>query len=387
MSLLEQVLSLSHRIASSLLRDEGVKELKDSALLSEEDKKYVVKQLTTKKAIKSRFSLLNQVNVTEDWQKIHAQISQPVLPLYRWKIGVASAAAVILLISSIYFYTQDFNQSPTELPLVVEQIAPGTNKAILTLANGQKVILDKGKSYTDSNVDSDGEELLYKQGSKEKKSTYNELTIPRGGQFFIKLSDGTKVWLNSESKIRYQVSFIDGLPRQIELVYGEAYFDVSPSVKHKGSSFTVYHKQQEVQVLGTAFNLKAYKDEREIRTTLVEGKVALNFGLKKAYLRPNEQSIYSTVDQTFVVKEVDVYNSVAWKNGIFSFEGMSLKEIMKVLSRWYDVEIIFKDSSIENQEFIGVLGKDQNLETILHSIKSYGIIKNYELTNKKVVLY
>lgn len=387
MSLLEQVLSLSHRIATSLLRDEGVKELEDSALLSEEDKKYVVKQLTTKKAIKSRLSLLNQVNVTEDWQKVHAQISQPVLPLYRWKMGVAAASAVILLISSVYFYTQDFNQSPTELPLVVEQIAPGTNKAILTLANGQKVILDKGKSYADSNVDSDGEELLYKQGSKEKKNAYNELTIPRGGQFFIKLSDGTKVWLNSESKIRYQVSFIDGLPRQIELVYGEAYFDVSPSVQHKGSSFTVYHKQQQVQVLGTAFNVKAYKDEHEIRTTLVEGKVALNFGVQRAYLRPNEQSIYSTVDHTFVVNEVDVYNSVAWKNGIFSFEGMSLKEIMKVLSRWYDVEIVFKDSSVENQEFIGVLGKDQNLETILQSIKSYGIIKNYELTNKKVVLY
>lgn len=387
MSLLQQIIALSHRIASSLLRDEGVKELENSSLLSEKDKKYVTKQITNKTIIKERLSVLSQVNVTEDWEKVRSKIKQPVFSIYSWKIRASAASIIVLLASSVYFYTNDFNASPTELPLVVKQIGPGTNKAILTLANGEEVVLDKGQSYKDKNVDSDGEELLYKQGSKENKIAYNELTIPRGGQFFIKLSDGTKIWLNSESKIKYQVSFIDGLPRQVELVYGEAYFDVSPSIKHKGSEFTVYHKKQQIQVLGTSFNVKAYKDESEIQTTLAEGKVALNYEHKKAYLRPNEQSTYSTLQQTLIINEVDVYNSIAWKNGIFSFEGMSLKEIMKVLSRWYDVEIVFKNPMAESQEFVGVLGKDQNLETILQSIKSYGIIKNYELKNKKIVLY
>ena len=114
---------------------------------------------------------------------------------------------------------------------------------------------------------------------------------------------------------------------------------------------------------------------------------ALKYENKKAYLLPNEQSTYNPDANTFTIKQVDVYNEVSWKNGIFSFEEKSLKEIMKVLSRWYDVEIIFNDKSIENEEFVGVLGKDQNLENILNTIKSFGIIKKYEMKDKKIVLY
>ena len=148
------------------------------------------------------------------------------------------------------------------------------------------------------------------------------------------LSDGTKVWLNSESQLKYPVAFNDGETRQVELVYGEAYFDVSPSTAHKGARFKVFNQSQEVEVLGTEFNIKAYKDETNIYTTLVEGKVAISAAGKNQILKPNQQSNLNLETGSIEITTVDVYNETTWIDGIFSFENKPLKEILKVLSRW-----------------------------------------------------
>ena len=174
--------------------------------------------------------------------------------------------------------------------------------------------------------------------------------------------------------------------REVELVYGEAYFDVSPSTKHKGSTFKVFQNKQEVQVLGTEFNIKAYKDEGNIYTTLVEGKVIISIDDRKQNLEANQQSSFSLNTNNILVKTVDVYNETSWKEGVFSFENQSLKEILKVLSRWYDIEVVFKNKTIEKEEFIGVLVMDQNLEEILSNIKNFGIIKDFKIEGKKVTL-
>ena len=299
------------------------------------------------------------------------------------------AAAVVMIFSMGYFIQQKFTKNTIDnKPVVVNnQIKSGTDKAILTLETGENVALIKGTSFENENAKSNGSKIVYNISNiKNENIAYNYLTIPRGGQFLVELSDGTKIWLNSETQIKYPVSFIENKPRQVELIYGEAYFDVSSSTNHKGSKFRVYQKKQEVEVLGTEFNIKAYEDEANIYTTLVEGKVIISIDDKKLNLAPNQQSSLGLNTNQIDVKPIDVFNEISWKEGVFSFENQSLKEILKVLSRWYDIDVIFKNKVIENEKFNGVLIKDQNIEGLLSNIKEFGIIKNFSIHNKKVIL-
>ncbi|MNQ99490.1 fec operon regulator FecR [compost metagenome] len=254
------------------------------------------------------------------------------------------------------------------------------------MANGSQIALGKGKSYQTRQASSNGEKLVYTNGNTPVSAAYNYLTIPRGGQFFVQLADGTKVWLNSESQLRYPVAFTDGKTREVELVYGEAYFEVSPSTVHKGARFKVLNKMQEVEVLGTQFNIKAYKDETTIYTTLVEGKVAMNTVNAKVYLAPSQQANLNLKNLNLSISRVDVYNEISWKKGIFSFERKPLKDIMVVLSRWYDVDVIFENKTLENAKFIGILGKEQPIEEILTTIKATNIINNYKIEGKTIYI-
>ncbi|MDO5981391.1 FecR family protein [Flavivirga spongiicola] len=313
----------------------------------------------------------------------HIISKRKVKTLY-WKY--AAAASVLLVVALTIFLNRENNLPQVTEPIIVKsQIEVGSNKATLTLADGSNIDLDKDKVYKSDNVTTNGEEIVYNKDSSEEIA-YNYLTIPRGGQFSIKLSDGTKVWLNSESQLKYPVSFTKGKTRQVELIYGEAYFDVSPSSENHGADFKVYNNKQEVQVLGTEFNIKAYKNETNIYTTLVEGSVAINYEDIKQNLIPNQQSILSLNNNELSIKTVDVYNEISWKEGVFVFEDKSLKDIMKVLSRWYDMEVIFKNKEVEDEEFFGILEKNQKIEEILVSIKNFGIIQDYEIKNKEVVL-
>ncbi|CAI8204890.1 MAG: Uncharacterised protein [Formosa sp. Hel1_33_131] len=312
-----------------------------------------------------------------------------IIPLYKkYLFKYAVASSVVLLISLTYILNRD-NTSITTNPILVNTniIEPGKDKATLTLEDGSIVALEKGNTYQIQNASSNGEKLVYDSGAKtSKKIVYNYLTVPRGGQFHIILSDGTQVWLNSESQLKYPVLFNEEDSRKVELVYGEAYFDVSPSSEHKGLKFKVFNQSQEVEVFGTEFNIKAYKDDTKIYTTLVEGKVTVNIGNLKQSLLPSQQLSLNRKTNNTTVNYVDVFNEVSWKDGVFSFENIPLKEMMKVLSRWYDVEVLFKNKSIENEQFVGVLRKSQNLEEILLSIENFKIIKNHEIKDKKVIL-
>ena len=308
-------------------------------------------------------------------------------PIYKY----AAAAVIVGIITSIYFFKDNMSNNAIKniTPIIVNtSIEPGSDKATLTLDDGSQIVLEKGSSFQTLNAISNGEKISYEANNlKTKKVVYNYLTIPRGGQFFITLSDGTKVWLNSESQLKYPVNFIDGETRKVELVYGEAYFDVSPSQENNETEFMVFNDKQEIHVLGTEFNLKAYKDETNIYTTLVEGSVNLSYEDIHQKLVPNQQSNFNKENNDFSVNTVDVYNEISWKDGVFSFERKTLKEMMKVLSRWYDVEIVIKNKSIENEEFVGILRKNKKLEDILNNVKNFGFIKNFEIMeNKKVVL-
>ncbi len=307
------------------------------------------------------------------------------VPLYKRNF-FKYAAAILIFVSAGYFFLTKDNAQITEPTIVNNNIKIGTDKATLTLEDGTNVTLEKGETYIADNISSNGEGIIYKASETSKSViVYNYLTIPRGGQYFIKLSDGTQVWLNSESKLKYPVDFIEGETRQVELVYGEAYFDVSPSTEHNNSRFKVQTGLQEVEVLGTEFNIKAYQDENFIYTSLVEGKVSVSSLNQNAVLKPREQSVINNNGE-IIVSNVDINSVVDWMRGVFSFKGKPLEEICKILSRWYDVDVVIENKDFKNITFKGVIKKSNTIELILETLINSSDLNTYEIKDKTIYI-
>ena len=336
----------------------------------------------------------NNPDATQIKERLLQEIRKETSVFYKFKLNsiLKYAAVAILFLSVGYFYQNDYisnssNISNSDDDLIKSVIEPGTDKATLTLEDGSVVALEKDKVYQSDKVNSDGKQLVYAVNNKPKKElVYNYLTIPRGGQFYVKLSDGTEVWLNSESQLKYPVAFIGGVTREVELVYGEAYFDISHSANHNGDKFKVLNQNQEVEVFGTEFNIKAYKGENNTYTTLIQGKVTISNSISKQDLVPNQQVKIDLNNNKMTVNTVDVYREISWKKGLFSFKSMPLKEIMVVLSRWYDVNIVFDNAELEGVKFNGVISKNEKIEEILTIIKNTNFINAYEITDKKITI-
>ncbi|WP_299670809.1 FecR domain-containing protein [uncultured Polaribacter sp.] len=361
--------------------------------------------------IKENYHLNMVYDVIDDeaaLQKVKRAIKNQEKPVRSFYLRYAAAAAVFIgvLATGYFFRGNIFNTTIETTPIIVNnQIETGTDKAKLTLASGEEITLIKGASFQSANATSNGEEIVYQETRNQKPETrnqitYNTLTIPRGGQFTMTLADGTQVWLNSETQIKYPVAFTKGETRQVELIYGEAYFDVSPSTAHKGASFKVVspsltslrgtkqsvNNNQIIEVLGTEFNLKAYKDETTLYTTLVEGKVRVHYGDQSNTLLPGQQAVLHSTQQQMEIKQVNPHRETAWRHGEFMLAHKTLKEIMQVLSRWYDMEVRFTRPELGEVRFVGVLGKDQTIVEILNTIKSFGVINDYKINNKTVTL-
>ncbi|MGJ8734688.1 MAG: FecR family protein [Cellulophaga sp.] len=306
------------------------------------------------------------------------------------KLVKYAAAAVFAgtLITGVFFKASLFNSITNNTQVVKTEIKGGLSKPTLSLEDGSVVILENGKQVNVGNATTNGKELTYLPSNEQNKEViYNSLTVPRGGEFALELADGTKVWLNSESKLKYPVHFKKGRTRSVELVYGEAYFDVTSSEDNNGDGFNVITNQQNIAVLGTEFNIKAYKDENFIYSTLVEGHIVLENKSFKADMLPGQQAVIANgISEKVEVYNVNVENEIAWRKGNFNFKNKSLKEIMKVLSRWYDVDFVIENKELENINFKGVLGKNQDIETILQIIKNTSNINAYEIENRIVYI-
>ena len=339
-----------------------------------------VEALGTEKSIKNKMlkSILDSLKDEKTKKPI-------IISLIKSNVFRYSVAATVLSFVLLNLFTKKSSSLENEGVLSQNKsIQIAAEKSFLTLNNGTEVSLDSIQNYEGETLSISGKEIIYKTiKSNAKDVPYNYLTISRGEQFFLKLSDGTQVWLNSETKLKYPVSFINGEDRKVELVYGEAYFDVSPSTEHKGSRFKVFNQFQEVEVLGTEFNIKAYKDESKIFTTLLEGKVSIDVNGKKQNLIPSEQSVLNIKNSDININKVNVYNELSWKEGVFIFKDKSLYEIMKVISRWYDIDFVFEDKELENSTFNGKLLKSQTLEEILNFIKLNNI--EFEIIDKMII--
>ncbi|WP_163407106.1 FecR family protein [Flavobacterium ajazii] len=382
MKILNKIIQLSSQIAVAILKNTASKELHHSDLFTNAQKEHILKEVTDPEKIEERKKLRALINKKDDWRKIQSQINRPV-----YYLNYLRYAAAILVLAGLGFYfynnTQKTILDPANAVVTTTVIQPGSDKATLVLGNGKTIVLGQGNVYSANGISANDKIITYE--AKSSKIEYNYLTIPRAGQFQLQLADGTKVWLNSDSQLKFPNHFVDGLPRSVDLVYGEAYFEVSPSTHHSGSHFIVKTKGQQVEVLGTEFNIKAYNDETSIYTTLVQGSVALSNKKHYELLKPNHQLIVKLNDQSIENRVVNAQKIVSWKDGVFNFENRSLEEIMKVLGRWYDVKVVFDNSNIKNMKFTGVLRKNQNINDILFTIKTLNNIE-YEINQKTVTL-
>ncbi len=388
--------SISKLIYKSVIKSISVeeKEILGNWLLNPENK-VLYDEIVNKNNIQNKYELFQRIDSDGIYKRLEAKIfaekskEKELILKSRWlKYAVAASIVLAISLTIIIFKKDSFEERNPKALIISENIKIGGNKAILTLEDGSEIALEGGQNYFGQNIESNGEEIIY--SSRDGLNTevaFNYLTVPRGGQYFLQLSDGTKIWLNSESKIKYPVSFLAGIPRSVELLYGEAYFKVSSSEKNNGTSFIVTHTSQEVIVLGTEFNIKAYREEDHIYTTLVEGKIALKVGEEQEILSPNEQYILNVSNGSWIRKSaIDVLPEIEWKKGLFNFKDKTLFEIMQVLSRWFDVEVLFEDPTIKNIRFKGVLKKDQKIEEILTLIKNTKFINDYKIEGNKIIL-
>lgn len=287
------------------------------------------------------------------------------------KISIAAAAVIALFILNLYDF--DSNGNKSYVADSFQTIESGKSKAILTLDNGKNIDLLEDQNL---NLESDGTKIIggrnsityLKNKSKQAEQKFNTLKTPRGGEFFLMLSDSTKVWLNAESQLKYPVVF-SSEKRTVELT-GEAFFEVTPN---PDKPFQVILGDQTIEVLGTSFNVTSYEDDAEVVTTLIEGKVNVNkrFGNKESIiLSPNEQSKLNRETGEINNIKVDPNQFIAWKSGKFYFRQQKLKDITKVLSRWYDIEIFFLDSKTENKKFTGRFKRYENFDHVRSIIES-----------------
>jgi transmembrane sensor len=278
----------------------------------------------------------------------------------RWLVA---ASAVILLALGGLYLTQTHHSAPPVIAVSDRQ--PGGNRATLILSGGQTILLDSATNGTlarqgGSKVTKLQNGLIIYAGNAKGEIMYNTLTTPRGGQYQVTLPDGTRVWLNASSSIHYPTAFT-GKKRAVDIT-GEAYFQVAP---HPGVPFTVTARHQLIEEIGTHFDVNAYTDETELRTTLLEGAVRVG-GI---VLQPGEQAIQQPDVPGARVITVDTAAAVAWKNGLFDFNQVGIAELMRQLARWYDVEIVYEGGKIPDEHFYGAIGRDLTLAQVLAGLE------------------
>jgi transmembrane sensor len=310
-------------------------------------------------------SLREKVNTNDEIEE-EADFS-----LFNWKRLLVAASVVAVLGLGYFKFSQKDNSTPFVVANEKNIILPGKTGAILTLADGSQIVLDSvanGVVANQSNtaVSKKDGELVY-TGENNGKAVTNIMTTPRGRQYKLELSDGTKVWLNASSSITFPTSFATN-ERKVS-IKGEVYFEVA---KDKSRPFTVNVRDVEVKVLGTHFNINSYDDENEINTTLLEGSVLVGKKDKKVLLKPGQQAEIKNTG-ALAVKEIDNFDAVmAWKKGMFYFNNASLETVLRQLSRWYDVDIIF-EKGVVSRNFEGEINRDLELSQVLKILEGNNI--------------
>ena len=294
----------------------------------------------------------------------------------------AAASITLFLATSAYFILikpkKEIATQTTEQHFK-NDVAPGGNKAILTLGNGSTIILDSahtGKLAQQGNaeiVKLDSGKIAYTTTNKKSNEIiYNTLTTPKGGQYQLELPDGSRVWLNAESSLTYPTVF-SGSERVVEMT-GEAYFEVA---HHAKMPFRVKCNGQMIEDIGTSFNVNAYTNEEAMQTTLIEGSVKIN----NVVLKPGQQAVVT--DKISILDHVEVDDIIAWKNGQFRYSSVSIESIMRQAARWYDVDVVYEGKV--NETFSGGISRNVNISELL-KILGYSNKVSFDIEGKKIII-
>jgi transmembrane sensor len=282
----------------------------------------------------------------------------------------AATASILFVVGMFSYFLLSRQQQAANAPYAYKNdIAPGGKTAILTLGNGKRIVLNDSVNGTIANqgyniINAHNGQLVYQRSpdaSGNRTVTYDTLTIPKGGTYSITLPDGSKVWLNSYTAIRYPGTFTGGY-RKVDLLYGEAYFEV---VHNDKTPFQVIANEQVIEDVGTHFNINVYPDEATGKTTLIEGRIKLSFNHQSSLLAPGEQAeVDNESKKLSIISHADVNAAMAWKNGQFVFAGQSIQSIMRDISRWYNVDIVYQGVPAKN-DYIGEFSRYKNVSEVL----------------------
>lgn len=368
----------------------------ESGVCSEQEKKLLEKWFTDR-SMSSNWQWKSEEERLLAAQHMRSHIEAQLFPKRRPAIltfkRIAVAASVVLCCSiAIWLYVNRSAVDSVEQFYTQEAVDPGSNAALLTLADGTSIRLDDAGIGTlfDENGTAikklQNGELLYELNANSTldagKILTNTISIPRGGQYQLTLPDGTKVWLNSASTLVYPTAFV-GAERTVTLT-GEAYFEVA---KNEYRPFKVKAQDTEIQVTGTHFNITAYADEQQVTTTLVEGGVNVLKKGQEVALRPGQQAVSQLNDSSISVEAVDTDYALAWLEGHFVFENQDIQTIMKNIARWYNVDVSYEGMLTSNKAFGGTYTKSKGIEELLSHLETLSNNKvRFRLTERRVTV-
>ena len=332
------------------------------------------------KARSTRLHQLLQQKLSKHNDETQTEKPHRIFYFSRW---IAAAVLLLVIGSAAYFFWPKTKSQPIAAKPIekTNDVLPGHEGAVLSLSDGTKIVLDNAKNGAlalqgDVKIVKQNGQIVYT--GKNGEVLYNNITTERGRMWSVTLSDGTKVWLNAESSLHYPLTFT-GNERLVEMT-GEAYFEVAHNA---AMPFKVKVANQVVEVLGTHFNINAYTNEPLVRTTLLEGLVRISKGNSKELIHPNEEAAVSNNGTNIRVNKVDAQDAIAWKNGYFSFHNADLKTVMRQLSRWYDIEVVY-GNNIPHSEFEGAIDRSLNLSAVLRILEKTRV--QFKIEDKKLII-
>lgn len=383
-------------------RGKKLQQLVDASEWSEEDRKWLLQYLDSSDGSELKTLLLQKLHENQEQvdpilseQMLHA-IHREIDPVKKSsviRLYIRWIAAAVLVGAVTYLALQHSKREPLiakqSQPVIKNDVLPGKDQATLTLADGTTVSLDDARNGM---LTQQGNTKILKLNGKLSYNTakgasanigYNTIATPRGGQYQVELPDGSQVWLNAASSLRFPTAFT-GKERRVEIT-GEAYFEIA---KNAAMPFIVALPTaagaSEIQVLGTHFNVSAYTDESVLKTTLIQGAVRFVSGKQQLLLSPGQQSQLTKAGDLNLNNQVDVSAVMAWKNGLFHFEGADIETVMKQLSRWYDVDIVYGDKKI-NDLFYAEIPRNTRLSDALKALALTGKV-DFRIENKKIIV-
>lgn len=329
-----------------------------------------------------------EYDVHEAWQRVNKRTrAKGSRRMIRGWMKYAALFILFLGIVSLW-RVYDNKEKPIVAAVQSDSILPGSLKAELILANGERIVLDsearsKEMEALGIKLENDTVNGLLKYEAEAVDNSigmeYNTLNVPKGGEYSLILPDGSRVWLNSETTLRFPVQFAGG--KRVVYLSGEAYFQVK---KDTSAAFHVCTKQQEITVLGTTFNVSAYENDRFTETTLIEGKVAVEGGAERVVMKPSEQYILDKRSGVGELKEVETEFYTSWIDGKFYFTSFTFEEIVKKLERWYDFTMIYEEDDIRQMRFSGVIKKHRPIEEMLRFLEKTTDI-HFKISGKNIV--